>query len=72
MRADEVRALGHLGGQLVAEVTGWAEQMHGAVASRTFRWLGLAPCEGTVLPATNHFALLKDRRVADALVGWLA
>lgn len=42
MRAEEVRALGHLGGQLVGEVTGWAEHLHRTVAARTFRWLGVA------------------------------
>lgn len=28
--------------------------------------------ERTVLPGTHHFALLKDPRVAEALVGWLS
>jgi hypothetical protein len=36
------------------------------------RVVALDPCERTTLPATNHFALLKDRRVAEALAGWLA
>jgi len=28
--------------------------------------------ERTVLPGTHHFALLKDPRVAEALVRWLS
>ena len=33
--------------------------------------VALDPCERTTLPGTHHFGLLKDRRVAEALVGWL-
>jgi len=36
-----VRALGHLGGQVVGEVAGWVEELHRTVASRTFRSLGV-------------------------------
>ncbi len=35
------------------------------------RVVALDPCERTTLPDTHHFALLKDRRVAEALRGWL-
>ena len=35
------------------------------------RVVALDPCERTTLPGTHHFGLLKDRRVAEALVGWL-
>ncbi len=35
------------------------------------RAAALDPCERATFPATNHYALLKDRRVAEALVGWL-
>lgn len=33
--------------------------------------VALDPCERTTLPGTHHFGLLKDRRVAEALIGWL-
>lgn len=33
--------------------------------------VALDPCERTTLPGTQHFGLLKDRRVAEALVEWL-
>ena len=35
------------------------------------RIAALDPCERATFPATSHFALLKDRRVAEALIGWL-
>jgi hypothetical protein len=33
--------------------------------------VALDPCERMTLASTNHFGLLKDRKVAEALVGWL-
>lgn len=33
--------------------------------------VALDPCERITLPGTHHFGLLKDRRVAEALIGWL-
>jgi hypothetical protein len=35
------------------------------------RVVALDPCERTTLAGTHHFGLLKDRRVAEALIGWL-
>jgi len=40
MQPGEAEALGHLGGQLIAGVAGWAEELHLAVAARAFGYLG--------------------------------
>jgi len=39
MEESEVRAFGHLGGQVVGEVAGWVEEVHGTVSDRVFRAL---------------------------------
>lgn len=36
------------------------------------RAAALGPCERATFPATSHHALLHDRRVGDALAGWLS
>ena len=36
------------------------------------RTVALDPCERATFPATSHLGLLKDRRIGEALVAWLA
>ncbi len=36
------------------------------------RTVAMEPCERETFPTTSHQGLLKDRRIAEALIGWLA
>lgn len=40
MRRNDIEGVGHLGGLLVDELAGWAEEHHRAVSGRAFRWMG--------------------------------
>lgn len=77
VNVDDAQALGHLGGLLVDEIAGWAEQQHLAVAGRVFSSVGpvAAPVRAVhdaVTGVTYRTARRLGRGGGNALGGALA